>query len=298
MLQLKKEGGCVFLVPAPEDEERPEVLSQEVLAQRASAWQKGSGGDPCARPLAFLRLAGPSELQARARELDVVGIFSLPVPKRWAEEACTAMHTLDEHLNDFHQKHHAADPFCSQMQTVELGWSGFPGGKRGSGSLQAVAQEQGLPFPLKAWLTEEGKLFDTVFLSVLLPRMWQVALHEYPVACAEMCDKTKFKEWGLHGTGWNKVTLGINCPTPLHYDDKNYGVTALFVVGLSNLEGGEHVLFGSALGEMVVVQTCEWGTLIVGDYTRVLHGNMSTVSGARMLINAYCSSNTVDRLCK
>ena len=48
--------------------------------------------------------------------------------------------------------------------------------------------------------------------------------------------------YGLYNTAWNKVTLGINCPTTLHYDDKNCGLTALLVVGLFGLKGGTHAL--------------------------------------------------------
>lgn len=48
----------------------------------------------------------------------------------------------------------------------------------------------------------------------------------------------------------------------------------------------------------LVVRECEAGTLILGDYSRVLHGNLATIAGNRMVINAYCSKTTVDRISK
>ena len=98
------------------------------------------------------------------------------------------------------------------------------------------------------------------------------------------------------GTGWNKITIGVNNPTCMHYDNKNTFVTALLIIGLHACRGGEHVLMGIDLGRAVVVEQCEEGTLILGDYSRALHGNLATIAGTRFVLNAYCSANVVQRL--
>ena len=118
----------------------------------------------------------------------------------------------------------------------------------------------------------------------------------YPHESARRHDLGISHEYGLYGTAWNKVTLGINCPTTLHYDDKNVGLTALLIVGMYGLEGGAHALFGIDKQDLVVVKECEAGTLILGDYKRCLHGNFATVAGLRFVINAYCSKAVVDRI--
>ena len=123
-------------------------------------------------------------------------------------------------------------------------------------------------------------------------------MEAYPVEAQRMWYEGRSEQWGLYGTAFNKVTLGINCPTTLHWDEKNKGLTALFIIGLHGLRGGAHALFGCDLKDAVIVRECEAGTLILGDYKRVLHGNFATLAGVRFVINAYCSKTVVDRLCE
>jgi hypothetical protein len=100
----------------------------------------------------------------------------------------------------------------------------------------------------------------------------------------------------LRHLGLDHVTIGVNNPTGLHYDDKNVLVTATLIFGLHGLRGGSHVLMGVDRSTAVVVHECAWGTLILGDYAHALHGNLATIAGNRLILNAYCSKLVVTRI--
>jgi hypothetical protein len=154
------------------------------------------------------------------------------------------------------------------MRTIELGWSGFPGGSK----KQREAQEVGEPYKLNAWEHPLGHAFGEKHLSLIMPCMWKACEEAYPIESERMWYEGRADLYGLYGTGWNKVTIGVNCPTTLHYDDRNVGLTALLIVGLFGLKGGAHALFGIDLQDVVIVKECEAGTLILGDYKRVRDG--------------------------
>jgi hypothetical protein len=175
---------------------------------------------------------------------------------------------------------------------MELGWSGFPGRSK----VQREAFDEGIPMQLKAWTSCEGQEIMTQYVSRVLPLMWQVAHDHYPVECDRMRDLTMCDVYGLLGTGWNKVTIGVNNPTGLHYDDKNVLVTATLVFGLHGLRGGSHVLMGVDRAAVVIVHECAEGTLILGDYAHALHGNLATIAGDRLIVNAYCSKLVITRI--
>jgi hypothetical protein len=228
---------------------------------------------------------------ARVRELDLIRVYSCPMPPGWAESALHDLEPLTHFLNNFHEKWHAQDPRRLQMKTIEFGWSGMPGGS----SKQMAAQEEGVPFPLNAWEHPCGHAWAEKHLALIMPCMWKACKAAYHAECERMWYEGRSEEYGLYGTAWNKVTIGLNCPTTLHYDDKNLGLTALLIVGLYGLKGGEHALFGIDMQDLVLVKECEAGTLIFGDYKRVLHGNFATIAGLRLVINAYCSKLVVGR---
>ena len=175
---------------------------------------------------------------------------------------------------------------------MELGWSGFPG----TSNAQAEALANGVPHALKAWTTPQGRAIMDEYVAHILPRMWAIASECYVSECSRMRDLNLGDTYGLCGTGWNKITLSVNNPTCLHYDDKNVLVTATLVFGLHGLRGGSHVLMGADRSTAVVVRECEAGTLILGDYSRALHGNLATIAGDRVIVNAYCSKLVVTRI--
>lgn len=230
----------------------------------------------------------------RVRLLDLVTIGRFDVPAGWAEAALADLGPIWPPLaNDFHMKWHEHDPCRELGKTIEFGWSGFPG----DAEVQREAHEQGVPYKLKAWKDERGAKWVEDHLDPILRHMWLACCN----ACADECDQMKWRgladEYGLCETGFNKVTVGWNTPTLLHYDDRNEGLTALLIVGLHELRGGAHVLFGCDLHDAIVVEHVEGvGVLIIGDYKRCLHGNLSTIAGDRLVVNAYSSARLVSRL--
>ena len=197
-------------------------------------------------------------------------------------------------VSDFHQKWHERDPRRDEVRSIEFGWSGFAGGSEGT--RQGIARDEGVPYKLAAWLDPRGVEFMHTFMEPLLPRLWSLCNEYYKVACDHMLDVGMAHLYGLFGTGWNKITIGIDNPTQLHYDNKNVGITALLIIGLHGLKGGSHALIGVDLGVGVIVEECHEGTLVFGDYAHVLHGNLATIAGSRVVVNAYCSANVVSRI--
>ena len=98
-----------------------------------------------------------------------------------------------------------------------------------------------------------------------------------------------FSSWHIPGR--------LNNPTPLHFDDNNFGCTVLWSVELDeegSLVGGSHVICGMDGLECVVVRDSPAGVVYVGDYRRVLHANAATRGGRRLIVTAYCSESLVD----
>ena len=163
---------------------------------------------------------------ARVRELDLVHIYSWPMPAGWAECALQDLELLTGFLNHFHDKWHERDPRRYEMKT-EIGWSGMPGGS----AKQLAAQQAGEPFALNAWEHPCGRAWADIHLSLIMPLMWETCKVAYPIESERMSYEGRSHLYGLYGTAWNKVTLGMICPTTLHYDDRNVGLTALLIVG-------------------------------------------------------------------
>ena len=101
-------------------------------------------------------------------------------------------------------------------------------------------------------------------------------------------------------TGWKelaslKVTVALDNPTPLHFDDLNFGLTALTTWTLNGarkgLSGGSHVMVDQEFEKALIVLDSEKDSLtILGDYRRILHCNAASTEGARRLImTSYCS---------
>eukprot|EP00965_Chrysotila_dentata_P115990 3834072-Pleurochrysis_carterae.AAC.1 len=99
-------------------------------------------------------------------------------------------------------------------------------------------------------------------------------------------------DYRLLGTGFTKVTVALNNPTPVHTDGGNFGVTALVSFDMSGeglkLRGGSHAFFGPGMAKAFVVQDQAEGVVCVGHYSRIRHCNMATICGRRFIVAAYC----------
>ena len=87
--------------------------------------------------------------------------------------------------------------------------------------------------------------------------------------------------------------LAVNNPTPLHFDDNNYGATYLAAWEIDALVGGSHMLASSRLDQCIIVGDSPAGVEYVGDYRRVLHANAATLRGRRLIVTAYCAASLV-----
>eukprot|EP00965_Chrysotila_dentata_P182734 6033840-Pleurochrysis_carterae.AAC.1 len=86
----------------------------------------------------------------------------------------------------------------------------------------------------------------------------------------------------LEETGFTKVTVALNNPTPLHVDSNNLGVTVVCAfdmtrVGGGSLQGGSHVLFDAESKFAMIVEDNESGVALIGPYCRLLPGNLATL---------------------
>ena len=184
------------------------------------------------------------------------------------------------------------DPNAKEHKSTEFGWSTMPGGS----SKQKAAREVRKPFRLKAWECGVGKEFYEQHIEPWLPEAWRLLEEHYPQTCREMLAAVPVA-YRLAGTAFTKVTAALNNPTPVHFDDNNFGLTFLICFELDaegSLVGGSHTIYSLDYTKCVVVRDCPQGVVFLGDYRRVLHSNAATASGRRFIVTAYCGKSLVD----
>ena len=52
-------------------------------------------------------------------------------------------------------------------------------------------------------------------------------------------------------------------------------------------------MFSYGLANCIIVPTSKWGTIIVSEHSNLLHGNLATLIGNRVIANFYLSSSIV-----
>ena len=77
--------------------------------------------------------------------------------------------------------------------------------------------------------------------------------------------------------------------------DNNFGADVLVVFNLRNLRGGHHVMTSHDGKEAIVVESSKLGTIISGNHQHVLHGNLGTTSGGRIIFSFYLAQALLDR---
>ena len=101
----------------------------------------------------------------------------------------------------------------------------------------------------------------------------------------------------MGGTRVGRRRMARNNPTPCHYDSKNFGVTFLacwHVEAHGPLTGGAHCMFSTDRRNAIVVPDTAHGHTVIGDYRRIVHGNMAVTRGVRLIMTAYTSQSIVD----
>ena len=112
------------------------------------------------------------------------------------------------------------DPFRHDHKSSQFGWSTMAGGAE----KQEEARLEGKPFKLNAWEIPQGRQFYENHLAPRLPGWFQCVEDRFPALSKEMRRRVPQEYW-LAGTPFTKVTVAINNATPVHFDQKNFGLT-------------------------------------------------------------------------
>ena len=118
------------------------------------------------------------------------------------------------------------DPNAHEHKSTEFGWSTMPGGSK----KQKEAHAQGVPWRLNAWTCSEGRLFYEMHVEPLLPAAWRALERRFPRTCKRMLESVP-PEYRLAETAFTKITIALNNPTPVHFDDNNFGLTCAHIHG-------------------------------------------------------------------
>ena len=232
-------------------------------------------------------------------ELDVIHTSSCSniITARDTLRMATAYDEVRQKLqNAWHERSwigHTNDPNAHEHKSTEFGWSTMPGGS----TKQKDARSMRRAFELNSMLCDEGSSFFNGYLHPILPLLWARLVACYPSAAQSMIDQVPV-QYRLCGTAFTKVTVALNNPTPLHVDYNNVGVTALMCFDVSDgsvdeLMGGSHVIIGANFKQAIIIKDTRAGTMILGDYKRILHGNLATQQGRRFIVTAYTSRSLV-----
>ena len=121
---------------------------------------------------------------------------------------------------------------------------------------------------------------------------WEHLLRRFPKIAEKM--QAEAGKYGIYGTGFSKVTVAYDNPTNAHYDD-NFGADVLVVFNIRSLRGGHHVMTSHDGKEAIVVESSKLGTIISGNHQHVLHGNLGTTSGGRIIFSFYLAQALLNR---
>ena len=171
------------------------------------------------------------------------------------------------------------DKFVKDAVSIEFGFSTFVGGSR----LQMQAWKEGKAYERKANEVGREKALG-VLVERAAPLAWDFVVRRYPKIAKEMLDAVD--AYGIYGTGFSKVTIAYDNPTCAHYDS-NYGADVILAFRLRALKGGEHVMLSVDGCDAIVVETSELGVLIGGCHEHLLHGNLATTDGGRVVLAWY-----------
>jgi len=171
------------------------------------------------------------------------------------------------------------DRFHKTAVSIELGWSTFVGGSK----LQMQAWRNGTAFERKATAIARDMPLG-MLVERAAPLAWDFVTRRYPAISQEML--AAVGPYGIFETGFSKVTIALDNPTCAHYDS-NFGADVIMAFRLEGLKGGEHVMLSVDGCKAIVVETSELGVLIGGCHEHLLHGNLATTDGGRVVLAWY-----------
>ena len=188
--------------------------------------------------------------------------------------------------SNFHNKQWKQnDPMASKGISIELGVSTYAGGSK----VQMAARKAGKAFELKANALAKDTLEHYARQAAAIA--WEALVRHYPISAQDMLHEVGI--YSLYGTGFSKVTIAYDNPSNVHYDI-NYSVDVVLAFAVGTLMGGDHVMMSVDGDKVIVVETSQLGTLIMGCHKHLLHGNLGTQNGGRIVFAFYLSES----LCK
>ena len=211
---------------------------------------------------------------------------SFPTGGPWfGESTAIAYEEVRDLENSFHQRGvrqalQSSDPLVSEAVSIELGFSTMPGGSE----LQMTARRNGQAFELRA--TEKAKELGA-HASIAAHLAWTHVQQRFPKIAQIMLEQVGI--YGIYGTGFSKVTIAYDNPTNVHYDD-NFGADVVLAFGYGDLKSGsDHVMTSHDGRQAIIVETSPLGTIVSGNHQHVLHGNLGTTNGGRVIYAFYLS---------
>lgn len=182
------------------------------------------------------------------------------------------------------------DDFAKEARSTEFGWSTFPGGSM----KQQAARAKGGAYKLASWEHPLGAQFFKRHLRAVLRSAWAACVQEDQATC-ERTLAAVAPRYRLEGTGFTKVTVSLNNPTPVHTDYGNIGLTFLMAHDVSDadeppLQGGSHIMLDPDMRAVIVVEDHADGVFLIGDYANVLHANLASTSGRRFVVTCYSNA--------
>jgi hypothetical protein len=180
------------------------------------------------------------------------------------------------------------DKFHKDAVSIEFGYSTYVGGSK----LQMQAWKNGEAYERIATAIARDKPLGKL-VERAADLAWDFVVRRYPSISKKMLDAVGI--YGIYGTGFSKVTIAYDNPTCAHYDS-NYGADVILAFRLKGLQGGDHVMWSVDGRDAIAVETSDLGVLIGGCHEHLLHGNLATTDGGRVVLAWYLPQALLDRI--
>jgi hypothetical protein len=224
-------------------------------------------------------------VESTPRRAGAVSRSSSTLGGPWFGEALAMGYNELRHLaKSFHTRgkrvaEETHDKFHKDAVSIEFGYSTYVGGSK----LQMQAWKNGEAYERIATAIARDKPLGKL-VERAADLAWDFVVRRYPSISEKMLDAVG--NYGIYGTGFSKVTIAYDNPTCAHYDS-NYGADVILAFRLKGLKGGDHVMLSVDGCHAVVVETSELGILIGGCHEHLLHGNLATTDGGRVVLAWY-----------
>ena len=119
----------------------------------------------------------------------------------------------------------------------------------------------------------------------LVEEMWDEFVRKSPDKAAAAKAAVR-PEFCIGRSGWTKLTMALDNPSPVHHDRGNLAWSGVFELCSDDLEWGDHVIMDN---DNVYMFKPRSGTLFLGPYKFTRHGNLATAKGGRWICTAYVS---------